>query len=258
VRWLWDNRQWFFSGAGVTILVSAFYLFRHLFFRASPFRVKAAAASAGRDASVATGSNISQTLNSHNTVINSPSVNLSFPAPYTDMGTHAVIQPAPANLTMGAADPRIYVEIKEPTEAMFPRTPFALRNSGGDVAHRVRIEMLFKLKGQSVSFEPVETIPAGESRESLPTIETGSMMTQHDIFYWLAEDWNQKSEGITEEWPKPLTIRYEDFSGKEFEALMTLAFFPVQFSLSRRHGGEWPRHDYKTWEFRDIKFRRTK
>ena len=38
------------------------------------------------------------------------------------------------------------------------------------MAHRIKLEMPWKLKGQNVSFEMVETIPVGESRESLPTI----------------------------------------------------------------------------------------
>ena len=71
---------------------------------------------------------------------------------------------------MVADDPRVYVAIKEPTDARFPRTPFVLTNSGGDVAHRVKLEMPWKLKGRNVSFAMVETIPAGENRESLPTI----------------------------------------------------------------------------------------
>jgi pyrimidine deaminase RibD-like protein len=116
-----------------------------------------------------------------------------------------------AELEMVADDPRIYVAIKEPNDAMFPRTPFVLTNSGGVVAHRVMLEMPWKLKGRNVSFEMVETIPAGENRESLPTIGEEGLTSKHDIFYWLLQDWNGDSRGICEEWPRPLTVRVRRF-----------------------------------------------
>ena len=50
------------------------------------------------------------------------------------------------------------------------------------MAHRVKLEMPWKLKGRNVSFEMVETIPAGENRESLPTIGEEGLTSKHDIF----------------------------------------------------------------------------
>jgi len=89
-----------------------------------------------------------------------------------------------AEFEMVADDSRIYVAIKEPTDAMFPRTPCVLTNSGGDLVHRVKLEMPWKLKARNVSFAMVETIPAGENRESLPTIGEEGLTSKHDIFYW--------------------------------------------------------------------------
>ena len=161
-----------------------------------------------------------------------------------------------AEFEMVADDPRIYVAIKEPTDAMFPRTPFVLTNSGGDVAHRVKLEMPWKLKGRNVSFEMVETIPAGENRESLPTIGEEGPTSKHDIFYRLLQDWNGDSRGIREEWPRPLTIGYEDFSRrKRFEISMTLMFYPIKHILKTKQRFPSWQH-YKTWEFRDITFKR--
>jgi pyrimidine deaminase RibD-like protein len=159
-------------------------------------------------------------------------------------------------LQMSANDPRVYVTIKEPTEGMFPRTPFVLNNKGGDVAHRVKLEMPWKLNHRNVSFEAVETIQVGESRESLPTIDEEGLTTKHNIFHWLLQDWNGPTRGISEEWPRPLTVRYEDFSGrKKFEISMTLMFYPIKYMLKSKDSFPSWRH-YRTWEFRDIVFKR--
>jgi len=161
-----------------------------------------------------------------------------------------------SELGMSADDPRIYLEIKEPDEAMFQRTPFVLTNHGHDVAHKVEIEMPVKLKGSNVTFEEVEVIPAGQSRESMPTIEDDSLFTQHSMFYWLMQDWNVNSRHITEEWPKPLTVRYSDFGTKKFEASMTLVFYPIKYMLKSRRREIASSQKYKTWDFKDIKVRR--
>jgi hypothetical protein len=161
-----------------------------------------------------------------------------------------------AELVMDSDDPRIYVAIKEPTEAMFPRTPFVLTKNGGDAAHRVKLEMPWKLKGQNVSFEMVETIPVGESRESLPTIGEEALTSKHDILYWFLQDWNGNSRGTSEEWPRPLTVRYEDCSRrKQFEISMIIMFYPIKHMLKTKQSFPTWQH-YKTWEFRDIAFKR--
>ena len=53
-------------------------------------------------------------------------------------------------------------------------------------------------------------------------------------FYGLLQDWNGDSRGIREQWPRPLTVRYEDFSRrKRFEISMTLMFYPIRHMLKR-------------------------
>jgi hypothetical protein len=151
-------------------------------------------------------------------------------------------------------DPRIYASIKESAEFAITRTPFALTNSGRDVAHKVTIEMLLDLKGRSVAFNTVEVIKPGDTEESLPTVESEDVIHKHDIFFWMLVDWNNDSKGITEEWSKPITIRYEDFRGRQFEASMTLMFYPIKHML--KENKRFKVRDYKTWEFRDIQFKR--
>jgi hypothetical protein len=155
-----------------------------------------------------------------------------------------------------ATDPRVYPSsVMEPLNNLFPKTPFVLTNRGGEVAHKVRVEMLFKLKGKNVSFENIETLPVGESAETLPTIEGESLSTKHDIFHWLIADWNGESSGFTEDWPKPINIRWQDFSGKEFTAAATLVFHPIKYML--KSNNNWPgtaAKSYVTLEFKDLKF----
>jgi hypothetical protein len=103
------------------------------------------------------------------------------------------------------------------------------------VAHRVKLEMPWKLKGRNVSFAMVETIPTGENRESLPTIGEEGLTSKHDIFYWRLQDWNGDSRGICEKWPRPRTVRYEDFSRrKRFEIAMTLMSYPSKPMLKNQ------------------------
>jgi len=158
-------------------------------------------------------------------------------------------------MEMTGDDPRIYASIKEPTESTFPRTPFALTNNGRDVAHKVIVEIPLGLKGKSVAFNTVEVIKPGDTEESLPTVEGEDLTHKHNIFFWMLADWNGDSRGITQEWSKLITISYEDFRHRKFEASMTLMFYPIRHMLKENESFKVWRH-YKTWEFRDIQFKR--
>lgn len=98
--------------------------------------------------------------------------------------------------------------------------------------------------------------PLEKTARLLPTIGEEGPMSKHDIFYRLLQDWNGDSRGIREEWPRPLTIGYEDFSRrKRFEISMTLMFYPIKHMLKTKQRFPSWQH-YKTWEFRDITFKR--
>ncbi|HTR26182.1 MAG TPA: hypothetical protein VMI10_19565 [Terriglobales bacterium] len=155
---------------------------------------------------------------------------------------------------ISAHDPRVYpISVKEPEEAIFPKSPFVLTNYGGDVAHKVRIQMLFKLRGRNVAFNTVEVLPAGGSVEVLPEIEDESLSTKHDIFHWLLADWNGDSRGISEDWPKPVNIHWSNHQGKEFTTAATLVFHPIKYLLKRNT--DWTKaRNYTTIEFTDIRF----
>jgi hypothetical protein len=156
---------------------------------------------------------------------------------------------------MSADDPRVYVTtIREPTEGMFLRTPFVLTNNGKDVAHKVEIHMP-KPRGMNVSFEIIEVLAAGNAQESLPTIDSDDVMRKHDIFHWMMEGWNGDSRGIIQDWPQPLTVCYEDFRHRKFEVSMVLMFYPIKYMLKQNHSFKTWR-EYKTWEFKDVTFKR--
>jgi len=171
-----------------------------------------------------------------------------------------VVQPLPSaappiELGMSADDPRLYLNIGHSTDAMFRKTPFILRNDGKDVAHTAQIQP-FKLKRKDVTFAPIEIIPAGEKRNTLPTVNSHEPMTEHDIFNWLLKDWDGNGE-LVDEWPVPLTVEYSDFSKKKkFVASMTLVFYPIRFLLDEKHNWPTRNYDHPLWEFRGIEFKR--
>ncbi|HEV2964702.1 MAG TPA: hypothetical protein VG649_22930 [Candidatus Angelobacter sp.] len=161
----------------------------------------------------------------------------------------------PIELGLNPDDPRIYLDIKEGSDAMFHETPFVLDNQGKDTAHAVHIHSL-RLNRKQVNFPSVEVVAAGTKKETLPTIENVGAMQQHDIFHWLLKDWDANADApLVDEWPIPITLNYSDFSRKKnFEVTMKLVFHPIRYLLEKDR--EWPPHDRILWEFRDIEFKR--
>ena len=66
MNWVWENRAWIFSGVGVSIIVAALWVFRRFFLPPSPSSVPSNVtkieSSSLSGSPVATGSNISQTV----------------------------------------------------------------------------------------------------------------------------------------------------------------------------------------------------
>jgi hypothetical protein len=174
--------------------------------------------------------------------------------PYEPDGQELASQPELGPVIgVSANDPRIYLDIK-PASDQLPRTPFILINEGKEIAHRVSIDS-FQLDRKPVRFPITETIAAGGSSEVIPTIENADgLLSKHDIFQWLMEDYNAAGEG-TEEWSIPLTIRYSDFSKtKRFLSTMSLAFYPDNYAAKQIHS-EW-KSVGAAWEIKNIEFTR--
>jgi hypothetical protein len=165
------------------------------------------------------------------------------------------VKPAPKSVDISPSDPRLYPSpIKETEDAIYPRTLFVFINRGGDVAHKVRFEMLFKLRGHNVSFPEVEAIPVGEPCEVLPTVADESLLTKHDIYNWLLDDWNANSGGLVEEWPKEMNVRWQNYKGDKFVCAVTLVFHPIEYML--RRNANWPTHNFTVSEFKNLRFSR--
>jgi hypothetical protein len=173
----------------------------------------------------------------------------------------AVVQSSPATgLTeILPSDPRVYPgSIKETKDAIFPRTLLVLANRGGDVAHKVSIEMIWKLKGRNVSFPVVEAIPAGQECDVLPTIDEESLSSKHNLYHWLLEDWNANSgglaAGLVEKWPKEMNLRWQNYKGEKFVCALTLVFHPIDYLL--RKNTNWPTPNFIVSEFKNFQFSR--
>ncbi len=152
------------------------------------------------------------------------------------------------------SDPRIYVTIKEPDEAMLKYTPLILRNHGGGVAHNVQVEALTICR-KPVEFPPVPVIPVGESRETVPKIggKDLELTARNDIFHWMEEDWDTSRGNITAEWSVPVTVDYDDYTGtRHIRSTMMLVFYPLQYRLRQREG--WSLSVEPVCEFRNIEF----
>jgi hypothetical protein len=121
-------------------------------------------------------------------------------------------------------DPRVYPEIEDRTlrGGFFAGTPFVLRNNGGDVAHKCSIDPLTLHTGR-VTFETVDTIPAGRKAEVRPGVEHTSVFWQHDIKAALMKEWNASGEASSE-FSNKMQITYEDFRRRKFETSFELVY----------------------------------
>jgi hypothetical protein len=88
-------------------------------------------------------------------------------------------------------------------------------------------------------------------------------MLHHDIIHWMLKEWDSAFRGSAlsqqrdiGEWSKQVTVRYEDFNEQIFEATMEFVLFTVRHTLKESHGNDWPKTDDKTWEIRNVKFRK--
>ncbi|SRR6266481_95307 len=155
--------------------------------------------------------------------------------------------------------PRPYLEVLNSVESMFSKTPFVLTNRGGDVAHNVQIQPL-TIKHRTVIFDPIPTLAVNDQKQTLPTIVGIGAMQEHDILSLMVDEWNSAFSGAglaaldVHEWPAKITITYEDFASNKFEVALDLVVFPIDKTLADKHGNDWPKHEYKTVEVRNIKF----
>lgn len=162
--------------------------------------------------------------------------------------------------SMPATAPRPYLEVEDPIGEGFGKTRFVFTNRGGDVAHNVQVQPL-SIANTTVVFALIPIIHINESRTTMPTIP-GGIGPLHDILRLMEREWDHafRISGMAgkervEEWETKLTITYEDFERKRFEATADLICFPIDRNLRDKHAIEQQTRQYKTVEVRNIKFR---
>jgi hypothetical protein len=156
--------------------------------------------------------------------------------------------------------PRPYLEVEDPIDERHGKTLFHFTNSGGDVAHNIQVQPL-TVNHLSVIFDPISNLAVNKTKTTIPTIPGIGIAGGHDILSEMEKDWARVllrpggKEDENGEWAEPITVTYEDFSGRQFEATMELVVFPMQRLHRNKNALQNPRREYKTVEVRNIKFR---
>jgi hypothetical protein len=157
--------------------------------------------------------------------------------------------------------PRPYLEVEDPIDERFGKTLFHFTNRGGDVAHNIQVQPL-TINHLSVVFDPIPLLAVDETKTTIPTIPGIGINGGHDILNQMEKEWEGTppqhkfaQEGKTEERSTEVTVTYEDFNGRRFEANLDLVVFPINRTLRNKHALELPQRNYKTVEVRKIKFK---
>jgi len=159
-----------------------------------------------------------------------------------------------------ATAPRPYLEVEDPIDERHGKTLFHFTNSGGDVAHNIQVQPL-TINHLSVIFDPISDLAVNKTKTTIPTIPGMGISGGHDILSQMEKDWERAllrpggKEDENGEWAEPITVTYEDFSGRKFEATMELVVFPMQRLHRNRNSLQNPRRQYKTVEVRNTKFK---
>jgi hypothetical protein len=152
-------------------------------------------------------------------------------------------------------DPMIYLSISNDDE-LFQRTRLILHNSGGGVAHNVRIQEL-KVGHELVKFGSLAILGVDEKQDVLPVIEDGPF-SKHNLLAILNKDWSTNGGPFTGEYPFDLAVEYEDFKHQGFRTLVAMMYYPVKESYARNHAHDSPIYGVQQiiLEVKNIELRR--
>lgn len=176
----------------------------------------------------------------------------------------SISRAAPDSATFSDSDPRVYVEVQElegePIYLNSTQTPFLLTNRGGSVAHKVQISI--PLSVGDVSFPVVDALHPSEPREVLPCAQGvvgrigADRFAQNDLSNLLAEQPKQ-NEPLDSEKTFPLTVSYEDYSGRHrFETHAMLRYLYFQDAANRVRKNLGHRDRQRVLSIEDTEFRR--
>ncbi|MFL6313757.1 MAG: hypothetical protein ACJ71W_16795 [Terriglobales bacterium] len=177
---------------------------------------------------------------------------------YTD---HFKVEQPKTSEIVPLTAPRPYLEVEDPIDERHGKTLFHFTNRGGDVAHNIQVQP-FVINHLSVGFESIPLLAVGETKTVVPLIPGIGISGGHDILNQMEKEWESaweqrklaQQERI-EEWKTEITVTYEDFNARRFEATLELVIFPVLRTLRNKHALELPQRNYKTVEVRKIKFK---
>jgi hypothetical protein len=171
VNWLWQNKEWLFSGIGVAVAGGLFWRFRRLLFPSPPpsntsIQSAAIVANGPVNASpVANGSNISQS-------VNSPTVNLTIPpGPPTASDWPDVLLQCEWPTISGS--PSSVAGVSIPGAFITRNRPWSLRHPGDGVIYNVKVHDI-DFAGYRACFDVVDTLTEETEHITAQIFETAN------------------------------------------------------------------------------------
>jgi hypothetical protein len=151
-------------------------------------------------------------------------------------------------------DPMVYLSVINDDE-LFQQTRLILHNTGGGVAHKVRIQEL-KVGQDLVKFSSLAVLGTTEKQYLLPVIEDGPFPNKHNLLAVLNKEWSTNGGDFTQEYPFDLFVDYEDVKHHQFRTLVAMMYYPVRDSQARNNTSISPRPHAIILEVKNIELRR--
>jgi hypothetical protein len=151
------------------------------------------------------------------------------------------------------ADPRVYVSVVDRRSTLHPKVVFSIQNRGNSIAHKIQILPL-KLNCGEATFHAVETLAKDETKEVVPLVENIMPVWRHDITRIMVKEWDNAGDISVFEFTRPMSITYEDYTGKKkWETTFDLVYHVIQDIVQR----DWDLSDKPVLiEVKNIKFKR--
>jgi hypothetical protein len=152
-------------------------------------------------------------------------------------------------------DPRIYVDVDEVKADRWGtiKTPFTLKNEGGEVAHKICIENLSLLMGEA-SFPSIEALSSKDAKTVEPELGNMFRFEKHNIAALMLKEWDTAGK-LTEEFVRSMRVTFEDFRKAKFETTFDLVFEPIVYILRKKPSFHESYESKKTLTIRNLEIR---
>jgi hypothetical protein len=127
--------------------------------------------------------------------------------------------------------PRIFMNVRSHIDGPYTKTDFLLTNSGGGVAHNIRVEPI-RLSSGNIEFPGVETLERGITKELQPTVSRTSAASKNNLSSLLFGEWDRLKDR-KEEMGLPMRILYQDSFHNRFVTDFLLVYMPMQDILEQ-------------------------